>query len=98
MNKPRVLFLAAMLLAFLPFRAHAYVDPSVMSYTVQAVAGALIGLGAVAGIVWRMVKKRAQPVLDLDARRRKETEADVVVWNENSPDCGGDVDGGSSDR
>ena len=98
MNKSRVLFLAAMLLAFLPFRAHAYVDPSVMSYTVQAVAGALIGLGAVAGIAWRVVRKKAQPVLDLDARRRKETEADVVVWNENSQERDGDAGGGSSDH
>ena len=31
----------------------AYIDPSVMSYTVQAIAGVAIALGVVFGVVWR---------------------------------------------
>jgi hypothetical protein len=36
----------------------AYVDPSVMTYTIQAVAGAIIALGAVIGVTWRIMKKK----------------------------------------
>ena len=36
----------------------AYVDPSVMSYTVQAIAGVAIALGVVFGVVWRKVELR----------------------------------------
>ena len=31
----------------------AYIDPSVMTYTIQAIAGVVIAVGAVAGIYWR---------------------------------------------
>ena len=41
----------------------AYVDPSVMSYTVQAIAGAAIALGVVFGVVWRKFKKGANKAL-----------------------------------
>ena len=37
----------------------AYIDPSVMTYTIQAIAGVVIAVGAVAGIYWRKAKKRS---------------------------------------
>ncbi|MGN0832227.1 MAG: hypothetical protein ACI4RD_01095 [Kiritimatiellia bacterium] len=55
----------------------AYIDPSVMSYTVQAVAGAAIALGVVFGVVWRKVKRGADKVLKRDENAGKEVEADV---------------------
>ena len=55
----------------------AYVDPSVMSYAVQAVAGIVIALGVVFGVVWRKVKKGANKALGRDENAGKEVEDDV---------------------
>ena len=55
-----------------------YVDPSVMSYTFQAIAGVVIALGVVVGVVWRKVKKGANKALGRDENAGKEVEEDVV--------------------
>lgn len=55
----------------------AYVDPSVMSYTVQAIAGVAIALGVVVGVVWRKVKRGANKVLKRDENFGKEVEGEV---------------------
>ena len=55
-----------------------YVDPSVMSYTFQAIAGVIIALGVVIGVVWRKVKKGANKALGRDENAGKEIEEDVV--------------------
>lgn len=57
----------------------AYVDPSVMSYAVQAVAGIVIALGVVFGVVWRKVKKGANKALGRDENAGKEVEDDVEM-------------------
>ena len=57
----------------------AYVDPSVMTYTIQAVAGAIIALGAVIGVTWRIMKKKTQKVLKIDENSKKEMEEDVQI-------------------
>ena len=57
----------------------AYVDPSVMSYTVQAIAGVAIALGVVFGVVWRKVKKGANKALGRDENSGKEIEEDIVA-------------------
>ena len=56
----------------------AYIDPSVMSYTVQAIAGVAIALGVVFGVVWRRIKKGADKVLRRDGNAGKEVEDDVA--------------------
>lgn len=61
----------------------AYVDPSVMTYTIQAVAGAVIALGAVIGVTWRVMKKKTQKVLNIDENSKKEVEEDVQVIEES---------------
>ena len=38
--------------------AHAYVDPSALTYLVQIIAGAVIGCGAIAGVYWTKFKKK----------------------------------------
>ena len=55
----------------------AYVDPSVMSYTVQAIAGVAIALGVVLGVVWRKIKKGANKALGRDENAGKEVEEEV---------------------
>ena len=57
----------------------AYVDPSVMSYTVQAIAGVAIALGVVFGVVWRKIKRGANKALGRDENSGKEVEEDVVA-------------------
>ena len=56
----------------------AYVDPSVMSYTVQAIAGVAIALGVVVGVVWRKVKRGANKALGRDENTGKEVEDEIV--------------------
>ena len=56
----------------------AYVDPSVMSYTFQAIAGVIIALGVVIGVVWRKVKKGANKALGRDENAGKEVEDEIV--------------------
>ena len=56
----------------------AYIDPSVMSYTVQAIAGVAIALGVVFGVFWRKVKKGTNKVLRRDENSGKEVEDDIA--------------------
>ena len=39
-----------------------YIDPSVMTYAIQAIAGIVIALGATIGIVWRKSKKKVSNI------------------------------------
>ena len=57
----------------------AYIDPSVMTYTIQAIAGVVIAVGAVAGIYWRKAKKKVNEALGVDENKNKEVESDDIV-------------------
>ena len=57
--------------------AHAYLDPSVMTYTIQVVAGVAVAVGVVAGVIWRKAKKKVQDKLGIDENKKKEVEEDV---------------------
>ena len=59
--------------------AQAYLDPSVLTYVIQAVAGAVIAIGAVAGIYWRRAKKKLNEKLGVDENRNKEVETDEII-------------------
>ncbi len=65
-----------------PRTAHAYIDPSVSSYLIQAVAGIVVAVGAFVAIYWRRAKKKVQDKLGIDADARKEKEADVQVFDD----------------
>ena len=56
----------------------AYFDPSVMSYTVQAIAGVAIALGVVVGVAWRKVRRGTDKVLGRDENAGKEVEDRIV--------------------
>ena len=62
--------------------AHAYIDPSVMTYTIQIVAGVLVAVGAVVGILWRKAKKKVSEKLGIDENRNKEVESDDIIADE----------------
>ena len=59
----------------------AYIDPSVMTYIIQAVAGIIIAVGAAVGIYWRRAKKKINDSLGIDENRNKEVESDELIVN-----------------
>lgn len=67
--------------------AYAYLDPSVMTYTIQVVAGIAVAVGAVVGIYWRRAKRMIQEKLGIDENARKEVEEDVVVFYDDGEDA-----------
>ena len=58
--------------------ALAYIDPSVMTYAIQAVAGIVIAVGAFIGIYFRKIKKNVQDKLGIDENKNKEVESDEI--------------------
>jgi len=81
MRKLRLLFYTICMLFLFEIPTFAYIDPSVMTYTIQAIAGVIIAVGAVIGIVWRKAAKKAKKVLNIDDNAKKEVEDDVVEIN-----------------
>lgn len=57
---------------------YAYIDPSVVTYVIQAVAGVAIAVGAAIGIYWRKAKKKIDDKLGIDENRNKEVESDDI--------------------
>ena len=60
----------------------AYIDPSVMTYSIQAIAGIAVAIGAVATVFWRRAKKKVSDKLGLDDVSKKEVEEDIVLIEE----------------
>ena len=56
-----------------------YIDPSVMTYTIQAVAGVVIAIGAFVTVYFRKVKKKVNNKLGIDENRNKEVESDEII-------------------
>ena len=69
-----VAFLASFALVEL---AYAYIDPSVMTYTIQAVAGVAVALSTVAGVALRRGRKSVMKLLDIDENAHREVEPDL---------------------
>ena len=63
-----------------------YIDTSVMTYAIQAIAGVVIAIGAVAGIYWRKAKKKVSDKLGIDENKNKEVEGDDIIINTKSED------------
>lgn len=62
--------------------ANAYIDPSVMTYMIQVVAGVVVAVGAVAGIYFRKAKKKVSEKLGIDENKNKEVESDDILIEE----------------
>lgn len=79
--KVSIFFVYTALCCMLLFGAtgNAYIDPSVMTYVIQAVAGVVIAVGAVVGIYFRRAKKKVNEKLGIDENRNKEVESDDIV-------------------
>lgn len=55
-----------------------YIDPSVMTYAIQAGAGIIIAVGAFVGLYFRKAKKRVNKKLGVDENKNKEIESDEI--------------------
>ena len=78
-NKSGILSVYTLLvIIMLSETALAYIDPSVMTYAIQAVAGIVIAVGAFIGIYFRKIKKNVQNKLGIDENKNKEVESDEI--------------------
>lgn len=68
-------------------QAHAYVDPSVMTYTIQAVAGVAVALSAVLGVALRRTRKILFRVLKIDENANKVVEPVVCAVSPDDADA-----------
>ncbi len=72
-----VLALTLIWWALLPTTAQAYVDPSVMTYTIQALAAVVVALSAVLGVAFRRSRKVLFRLLKIDENADKIVEGRV---------------------
>ena len=72
-----------MIAQMLSLNVYAYIDVSATTYIIQIVAGVVVAAGAVAGVVISKIKKKAKEKFNIDLEK-KETEEDIVVYDENS--------------
>ena len=76
-----VSFVSSMLL--FGINGQAYLDPSVMTYAIQVVAGLVVALSAVAGVYFRKAKKLLSNKFGIDENRNKIFESDdIIVYGE----------------
>ena len=60
-----------------------YVDPSVVTYGIQAIAGVVIAVGAVAAILWRKAKKKVAETLKIEEMSKKEEDAEIELIDQD---------------
>ena len=84
MKKLRFVFYFVCFACLLMVPASAYVDPSVSSMLIQGIVGVVVAVAAVAGVLWRRAKKKAQEVLHIDENAGKTVEEDVVAFDETA--------------
>ncbi|MDE6727049.1 MAG: hypothetical protein K2J80_03795 [Oscillospiraceae bacterium] len=64
--------------------AKGYIDPSVMTIAIQAIAGVAIAVGAAVGIHFRKAKKKLAEKMNIDENRNKEVEDDDIIVNDDN--------------
>lgn len=79
LHKGWVAYFALCVMLLLSTPAKAYLDPSITTYIIQAVAGVAIAVGAVVAVIWNKTRKKMREKLHIDDNARKEVEDDVVV-------------------
>ncbi|MBO4863872.1 MAG: hypothetical protein J5517_05880 [Eubacterium sp.] len=64
-----------------------YIDPSVTTYIIQAVAAIVIAGGAVISVVWRKAKKKVSKTLNIDENSKKEVEDEIQEIEADAKDA-----------
>lgn len=86
MKAYKIIFTAVAMIMFaqmMAINAYAYIDVSATSYIIQIVAGIIVAVGAVIGVVISKIKKKAKDKFGIDLDH-KEQEEDVVVYDDSS--------------
>ena len=84
LNKLSFIFLTTVLLVFFSIYSFAYLDPTVVTYVIQIVAGVIIAGGAVFVILWKKAKKKVAKTLNIDENKNKIKEDEIVVNEEKT--------------
>jgi len=71
-------FICFAVIFMVPVRA--YLDPSVMTYAIQVVAGIAVAVGAVVGVYWRRAKRYLSKKFGIDENANKIVEDDVIIY------------------
>ena len=74
----RILYYVFLLDMILTIRVQAYIDPSVTTYAIQALAGVMIGLSAFLNIYWHRIARR----LNIGSSSYKDFESDDLYFND----------------
>lgn len=74
-----IMFFVVNFMLLFSVQASAYIDPSVMTYAIQAIAGVAIAVGTFVGIYWKKAKKKINKKLNIDENKNKEVETDEIV-------------------
>lgn len=86
-NKRRTILMVAFIgscsMLMFGLNANAYIDPSVMTYMIQVIAGIAVAVGAVAGVFFRKAKKKVNEKLGIDENKNKEVESDDILIDED---------------
>ncbi len=82
MKKQRILLLTVIATLLFTTPAYGYIDPSVTTYLIQAIAGIVIAVGAGVGLYFHKVKKKVNETLKIDENAKKEVEDDLVVFDD----------------
>ncbi len=77
-------FLILWISVFFMISTAAYIDPSVMTYAVQAIAGVAIASSVVIFAFWRKAKRKIKKTLGIDENAGKEIEEDIIDLTENA--------------
>lgn len=78
----RYIYFTPLLFLMFTIRVNAYIDPSVMTYAIQAVAGMAIAIGAVLGIYWRKIRRAFLSKFHLEQKMNKNYETDELFFND----------------
>lgn len=70
---------AAIVSLLFPQLALAYVDPSVVTYAVQAIAGVAVAISAVIGVAFRKVRRKIFDLFNIDENARKEVDPEFFI-------------------
>ena len=87
-----LLVVSSILLAGFAAPAYAYVDPSVMTYTIQALAGVAVALSAVAGVALRRTRKVLFKMMKIDENAGKEVDPQILRLDEDGEPIYGEGD------
>lgn len=77
------LFFAISFMFLFSINTRAYIDPSVMTYAIQAIAGIAIVIATAFGIYFRKIKKKINKKFEIDENKNKEVETDDIIMNQD---------------